>query len=230
MTEALGALSVAAVTLGLAVAWLAWTAIRLDTASPDRLVAELRLSQVSALVLVLVAGVYVGAAVANETIPGVGLDIALATGFFVIAALATTSEPSRALMVLAAAWGAHALVDLGHLAEVLPQPPFRRGTRQPAPYTMSGWLAYAIFRFSGGLDPSIHLGWKQAHTMKPTMSVGPSPRWGGAGRVPSVARYDGPGTTRPPTTTGRTRCRPDARRLPPDLRSTVARRSSPPRR
>ena len=122
MTEALGALSVAAVTLGLAVAWLAWTAIRLDTASPDRLVAELRLSQVSALVLVLVvvAGVYVGAAVANETIPGVGLDIALATGFFVIAALATTSEPSRALMVLAAAWGAHALVDLGHLAEVLP--------------------------------------------------------------------------------------------------------------
>jgi len=120
VTEALGVLSVAAVTLGLAVAWLAWTAIRLDTASPDRLVAELRLSQVSALVLVLVAGVYVGAAVANETIPGVGLDIALATGFFVIAALATTSEPSRALMVLAAAWGAHALVDLGHLAEVLP--------------------------------------------------------------------------------------------------------------
>ena len=120
MTEALGALSVAAVTLGLAVAWLAWTAIRFDTASPDRLVAELRLSQVSALVLVLVAGVYVGAAVANETVPGVGLDIALATGFFVIAALATTSEPSRALMVLAAAWGAHALVDLGHLAEVLP--------------------------------------------------------------------------------------------------------------
>ena len=120
MTEALGALSVAAVTLGLAVAWLAWTAIRLDTASPDRLVAELRLSQVSALVLVLVAGVYVGAAVANETVPGVGLDIALATGFFVIAALATTSEPSRALMVLAAAWGAHALVDLGHLGEVLP--------------------------------------------------------------------------------------------------------------
>ena len=158
MTEALGALSVAAVTLGLAVAWLAWTAICLDTASPDRLVAELRLSQVSALVLVLVAGVYVGAAVANETVPGVGLDIALATGFFVIAALATTSEPSSALMVLRQR-GAHTPWWISAiLRRCCRQPLFPRGTRQPAPYTMSGWLAYAIFRFSGGHNPRIHLG------------------------------------------------------------------------
>lgn len=119
-TEAVGALVVAAATLGLAVGWLAWTALRLDGSSPDRLVTELRLSQVSALLLVLTAGAYVGAAVANETTPGVGLDIALATGFFVVAALATTWDPSRALTALALLWVAHGLVDLGHLSGALP--------------------------------------------------------------------------------------------------------------
>ena len=120
LTEALGALIVAAVALGLAVAWLAWTAVRLDTTVPDRLVAELRLSQVSALLLVLTAGVYVGAAITSETTPGVGLDIALATGFFMVSALATTWEPSRALTTLAVAWIAHGVLDLGHLTGALP--------------------------------------------------------------------------------------------------------------
>ena len=120
LTEALGALIVAGTALGLAVAWLAWCAIRLDVTSPDRLVAQLRLSQVSALLLVLSAGTYVGAAVGHQTVPGVALDVALATGFFVIAALATTWEPSRALTTLAAAWCAHGVVDLGHLSTVLP--------------------------------------------------------------------------------------------------------------
>ncbi len=119
MTEPVGALAVAATMLALAVARLARSALRLDAASPDRLVAELRLAQVAALLLVLAAGTYVGAAVASRT-PGAGLDIALATGFFVIAALATTWAPARALTVVAGAWAAYGLVGLGHQAGVLP--------------------------------------------------------------------------------------------------------------
>ena len=114
------ALAVAAAALGLVVGWLSWSALRLDNSAPDRLVTELRLAQVSALLLVLTAGVYVGTAVANDATPGVGLDIAIAIGFFVIGAIATTWEPSRALTALAMAWGAHALVDLAHVTELLP--------------------------------------------------------------------------------------------------------------
>ncbi len=111
----------AAAALGLVVAWLSWSAVRLDNTAPDRLVTELRLAQVAALLLVLTAGVYVGAAVAQQATPGVELDIALATGFFVVAALATTWEPSRALTTLTIAWGVHAVVDLAHITELLPR-------------------------------------------------------------------------------------------------------------
>ena len=81
---------------------------------------ELRLAQFAALLLVMVAGIYVGSAVAHAATAGVGVDIALAVGFFVVAALATTWEPRRALTALAAAWGAHALLDLAHLVDLLP--------------------------------------------------------------------------------------------------------------
>ena len=119
MTETAGALAVSATMLALTAARLAWNALRLDASSPQRLVAELRLAQIAALLLALAAGTYAGAAVASRT-PGAGLDIALATGFFFLAALATTWAPARALTVLAAAWGVHGLVGLGHQAGVLP--------------------------------------------------------------------------------------------------------------
>ena len=120
MTEAFRALALGSAALGLALGWLAYGAVRREVTSPDRLVLELRLAQFSALLLVLAAGIYVGFAVADEATAGVGLDIALATGFFVVAALATLSEPTRALTVLAVAWGAHGLVDLAHAADMLP--------------------------------------------------------------------------------------------------------------
>lgn len=113
-------LALAATALGMVVVWLAVKAVRVDTTSPDRLVMELRLAQVSALLLVLTAGGYVGAAVAQPGSVGAGLDVALATGFFVLAALATTWEPARALTALAAGWAVHGLIDLGHLAQLVP--------------------------------------------------------------------------------------------------------------
>ena len=120
MTEALRAFVFGTGALGLALAWLAVGAARLDVASPNRLVAELRLAQFAALLLTLAAGIYVGLAVAHADIAGAGLDIALAIGFLVICALATTWEPGRALTALAIAWAAHGLVDLAHIADVLP--------------------------------------------------------------------------------------------------------------
>ena len=120
MTEALRALAFGSVALGLALGWLAFSAIRLAVTSPRRLVFELRLAQYSALLLVLAAGIYVGLAVAHEATAGVGVDIALAIGFFVVAALATTWEPARALTALAIAWGAHGVADLAHVADLLP--------------------------------------------------------------------------------------------------------------
>lgn len=120
MTEAITTLVFGFASIGVAISWLAWRAISLEVTSPNRLVIELRLAQITALLLALAAGVYVGAAVIDGSNTGAGLDIALAIGFFIIAALAITWEPSRALTTLALAWCAHGMVDLGHVAGVLP--------------------------------------------------------------------------------------------------------------
>jgi hypothetical protein len=120
VTEAITTLVFGFASIGVSISWLAWRAISLDVTSSNRLVIELRLAQVTALLLVLAAGVYIGTAVIDGSSTGAGLDIALAIGFFVIAALATTWEPSRALTTLAWAWCAHGMVDLGHVVGVLP--------------------------------------------------------------------------------------------------------------
>lgn len=120
MSEGLRTLAFGSAALGGACAWLAVSATRVDAKSPERLVAEFRLAQFAALLLTLTAAVYVGLAVAHEHAAGVGLDIALATGFFVVAALSTTWEPARALTTLAVAWSIHGIVDLAHTADLLP--------------------------------------------------------------------------------------------------------------
>lgn len=120
VTEAAVATAVGSIALGLILGWLAWQAATHDPHAPERLVTELRLAQMSALLLTLAAGVYFGFAIAHEDTPGTGLDIAIAVGFFMVAAISTTWEPSRALTMLALAWGAHALVDLAHGTNTLP--------------------------------------------------------------------------------------------------------------
>lgn len=119
MSEAALAFVATALALGGGVMWLTRSAIVTDARSPDRLVAELRLAQYSALLLVLAASIYIGFALAHDEV-GAGFDIALATGFFLLAGVATTWEPRRALTLLAVAWAAHAAVDLAHAADVLP--------------------------------------------------------------------------------------------------------------
>jgi hypothetical protein len=117
------ALRTAAVAFGALLIGVAWQSIRtaaIPIASPERLVAELRLAQIAALLLVLSAGAYVGFAVAAESRPGVGLDIALALGFFVAAAWTMVRDPRQALTILALAFAAHAVVDVAHRPGWLP--------------------------------------------------------------------------------------------------------------
>lgn len=119
--------TVAVAFLGLA-AGLTWYAVRttsIPTTSPDRLVAELRLSQFAALLLAMIAGSYIGFAVAHQDQQGVGFDVALSFGFLVMAATTLVRDPRQALTILALTFAGHALYDVAHrpgaLADVAPR-------------------------------------------------------------------------------------------------------------
>jgi|TARA_B110000116_G_scaffold269976_1_gene287030 hypothetical protein len=120
LTDADLALILACVVMALALIRLSLAASRADPAEAARLVAELRLAQFAALMLVLTAGVYVGFALAHGSSPGSGLDVALAVGFLVLASVAITQEPGHALTILALGFAGHAVVDLLHGAGTLP--------------------------------------------------------------------------------------------------------------
>lgn len=113
-------MAVALAALGAGLTWQAVRTALVPVSSPERLVSELRLAQVAALLLVLSAGAYIGFAVANETQPGVGFDVALAIGFLVVAAWTLVRDPRQALTVLALAFAAHAILDVAHQPGWLP--------------------------------------------------------------------------------------------------------------
>ena len=139
MTDGSRALLVAAAALAIILVRLALAAVRSDPSSPARLVAELRLAQFAAMVLMLSAGVYIGFALTHEETTGSGLDIALAVGFLVVASIAVTRDPRTALTLLALAFAAHAGLDLLHGAGMLP------------PAAMPGWYATASAVYDVGV-------------------------------------------------------------------------------
>ena len=120
MSEGARTLLVAAIAFGAGFSIQSLRTAAIPTSSPERLVSELRLAQVAALLLTLSAGAYLGLAAGNETRTGVGLDIALAAGFFVLAAYTLMCDPRQALTLLALGFGAHAIVDIAHRPGVLP--------------------------------------------------------------------------------------------------------------
>ena len=114
VTEAFQTIVVAFAMLGAALTWQAVRAAMVPVSSPERLVAELRLAQLAALLLSLSAGAYIGLAVAHEAERGVGVDVALTVGFFVTAAATLVLDPRQALTILALAFAAHAVLDVAH--------------------------------------------------------------------------------------------------------------------
>jgi hypothetical protein len=120
VSEALRTVAIAFGALALGFTWQSVRTAAVPTSSPHRLVAELRLAQMAALLLTLTAGAYIGFAVMRENQPGVGLDIALAVGFFLVAAVTMVRDPRQALTIVALAFAAHALVDILHRPGILP--------------------------------------------------------------------------------------------------------------
>jgi len=113
-TEAFRTVFVAFAAFAAGFTWQSLRASRIPVSSPERLIAELRLAQIAALLLVMTAGTVVGLAVAHEAQPGVGLDVALAVGFFVAAAATLVRDPRHALTMLALAFAFHAVLDVAH--------------------------------------------------------------------------------------------------------------------
>lgn len=120
MTEAFRTSLIAFLALSAGFTWQSLKTTLIPVSSPERLVAELRLAQIAALLLALVGGAYIGFAVANEARPGTGVDVALAVGFFLVAATTLVRDPRQALTILALAFAAHAVVDVAHQPGLLP--------------------------------------------------------------------------------------------------------------
>ena len=111
------------IAFGALAAGFTWQSIRtaaIPAVSPERLVAELRLAQMAALLLTLSAGAYIGFAVVRENELGVGLDIALAVGFLIVAGVTMVRDPRQALTIVALAFAAHAVLDVAHRPGLLP--------------------------------------------------------------------------------------------------------------
>ncbi len=96
MTEASRTILIAALSVAAGMTWQALRTAAIPLTSPDRLIAELRLAQIAALVLMATAGSYLGFAAAHEAQPGTGLDIALTLGFGVLAGVTLLRDPRQA--------------------------------------------------------------------------------------------------------------------------------------
>ena len=121
MSEALRTILVACGGIAAGLTWLSLRATGTPSSSPQRLVDELRLAQMAALMLALTAGAYIGFAVVREHEPGVGLDIAFAVGFVLVAGVTMVRDPRQALTIVALAFAAHAVLDVAHRPGLLPE-------------------------------------------------------------------------------------------------------------
>jgi hypothetical protein len=121
MSEGLRTISVAAAAIATGFTWYSIKTASISTASPERLIGELRLAQFAALLLTLSAGAYIGLAAVYEARLGIGLDVALATGFFVLASVTMVRDPRQALTILSLGFAAHAVLDVAHRPGLLPE-------------------------------------------------------------------------------------------------------------
>jgi hypothetical protein len=120
VSEGFRTVLIAFVALGAGFTWQSVRTASIPTTSPQRLVDELRLAQMGALLLTLTAGAYIGFAIVRENEPGVGLDIALAVCFLLVAAVTMVRDPRQALTIVALAFAAHAVLDVAHRPGLLP--------------------------------------------------------------------------------------------------------------
>lgn len=115
MTDTVRVLLTAAVLSAGAMMMLAWQVVRTDPQSPARLIGQLRLSQVAAMLLAATGALPMGLAIAaSAEVPLAHLDAALGVIFVVLAGLVLLRDPRQGLLVAAVAFIAHALANLAH--------------------------------------------------------------------------------------------------------------------
>ena len=121
MSEGSRTLLLAALSIAAGFTWQGLRTATIPTSAPERLVAELRLAQVAALLLVAISAAYLGFAATQESVQGSGLDVALALGFGLVAATSLVRDPRQALTMMALGFAAHAILDVAHRPGVLPE-------------------------------------------------------------------------------------------------------------
>jgi hypothetical protein len=121
-SDATRTLALAGVTLVAAFAVLTAQTLRIPAQAPGRLVAELRLAQVGAVLLSFSAALLAGLSAAHDAVPGAGLDVAFAVLFCGLALMTLLRDAGSALAWLAGGFATRALLDLLHLAGWLPGP------------------------------------------------------------------------------------------------------------
>jgi hypothetical protein len=114
MSEALRTVLIAALAIAAGFTWQGLRTASIPVSSPERLIAELRLAQIAALLLAMTTGAYIGFAVAHENQPAAGIDVALAVSFSLVAASTLVRDPRQALTIIALAFATHAIVDVAH--------------------------------------------------------------------------------------------------------------------
>jgi len=120
VTDTARLLLTAAVLSGSAVLVFAWRLIRTDPSQPDRVVGELRLAQLAAVILAVSGGLSVGLAVAADGVPVRAFDTSVGIACAAVAGLVLTREPRDGLLLAAAGLMVHALTDLAHRPGWLP--------------------------------------------------------------------------------------------------------------
>jgi len=92
----------------------AWRIAHVDPGVPERLIGELRLAQLAAIVLAGLGAVPIGLAIGAQLGGAVHLDAALGLVFMTIAAYVLLRDPQGALWLAAAGFILHALFNLAH--------------------------------------------------------------------------------------------------------------------
>ena len=114
MTETALVLAIAAALSASGVGLLGWRVVRTDPEAPERMIGELRLAQLAAVLLAAVGAISIGLAIAAPPVPGTHLDAAIGAAFTMLAMLILLREPREALLLAAAGFVLHAIFDLAH--------------------------------------------------------------------------------------------------------------------
>lgn len=129
---------VGAILLVTIVGTLAWRAWWMPLTGPERIVLQLRLAQIGALVLATTSGIGAGLAMLQLEHAGAGLEIAVGLAFLVVAINVTLREPHQGLLLLASAFAAHAGFDTLH------QPGWLGDTLVPRWYSLAAAITHFV--------------------------------------------------------------------------------------